>query len=176
MEEESEYSCVDSEYMSDEEMLILDNPTVAQMLLEAVKSMKDIIMDMEYSVYSTIKNALDKLEDVKLVQEEAEAELEGEFDEELDDDDDDLDVEMDEDDFDDELDKDEGDMEQPGRGGAKGPARRVPAARRGPGGGPAARRGPGGGQAGMQAGGRGPGAGQAGMQAGGRGPRAGQAA
>ena len=42
LEEESEYSYVDSEYMSDEEMLMQefpDNPTYAQMLLEAVKSM-----------------------------------------------------------------------------------------------------------------------------------------
>ena len=44
---------------------------------------------------SRIKNALNKLEDIKLDLEEAEAELEAEFDDELDDDD-----------FDDELDED----------------------------------------------------------------------
>ena len=133
MEEESEYSYADSEYMSDEEMLMQefpDNPTFAQMLLEAVKSMNpkgasrqaiikydqtNYDMDMESSMNSRIRNALDNLEDIKLVLEEVEAELEDDFDEELDDDD--LDVEMDEDDFDDELDEDI-DMEQPGRGGA----------------------------------------------------------
>ena len=87
LEEESEYSYADSEYMSDEEMLMQefpDNPPRSvQMLLEA---------------------ALNKLEDIKLDLEDAETELEGEVDDELDDDD--LDVEMDEDDFDDELDED----------------------------------------------------------------------
>ena len=127
MEEESEYSYADSEYMSDEEMLMQefpDNPTFAQMLLEAVKSMNpkgasrqaiikydqtNYDMDMESSMNSRIRNALNNLEDIKLVLEEVEAELEDDFDEELDDDD--LDVEMDEDDFDDELDEDI--MEQP---------------------------------------------------------------
>ena len=44
LEEESDYSYVDSEYMSDEEMLMQefpDNPTYAQMLLETVKSMEN---------------------------------------------------------------------------------------------------------------------------------------
>ena len=122
LEEESEYSYEDSEYMSDEEMLMQefpDNPTYAQMLLEAVKSMNpkgasrqaiikyektNYDMGTESSVISRIRNALNKLVDIELDLEEAEAELEAEFDDELDDDE--LDVEMDEDDFDDELDED----------------------------------------------------------------------
>ena len=105
MEEESEYSYADSEYMSDEEMLMQefpDNPTFAQMLLEAVKSMNpkgasrqaiikydqtNYDMDMESSMNSRIRNALNNLEDIKLVLEEVEAELEDDFDDELDDDD-----------------------------------------------------------------------------------------
>ena len=79
----------------------------AQMLLEAVKSMNGVQashhlvqpnqlrQDTKYGVNSRIKNALNKLDDIKLDLEEAEAELEAEFDDELDDDD-----------FDDELDED----------------------------------------------------------------------
>ena len=101
LEEESEYSYVDSEYMSDEEMLMQefpDNPTYAQLLLEAIKSMNPKVktrqtnydMGKESLVNSKIKSALKKLEGVKLALKEIEAELEGE---------------MDEDDFEDELDE-----------------------------------------------------------------------
>ena len=98
-----------------------DNPTYAQMLLEAVKSMNpkgasrqaiikydqtNYDMGMESSVNSRIKNALNKLEFVKLDLEEAEAELEAKFDDKLDEDD--VDVEIDEDDFHDEQDEDIG--------------------------------------------------------------------
>ena len=80
LEEESEYSYVDSEYMSDEEMLMQefpDNPTYAQ-VLQAVKSMNP-----------KAKYKLAQLAILALL--EAEAELEGE---------------MDEDDFDDEQSED----------------------------------------------------------------------
>ena len=76
-----EYSYVDSEYMSDEDMLMQefpDNPTYSQT-----------------GVNSMIKKALKKVVMAKLYLEEAEEEFEGEFDDQVD-----------EDDFDDELDED----------------------------------------------------------------------